>query len=83
MKDDKTRKILLIIRIVLWVLALVATIYWIYWSFHLYTLGYYDEHAYAQVFRPIFGKSLLISLLAAGVAFALRVKSDRIKDRQK
>lgn len=56
MDDAKKRKIMFICRVVLWVVALVATIYWIYWSFHLYTLGYVDEHEYAVAFRPIFIK---------------------------
>ena len=70
-------------RICLWIIALVSTIYWIYWSFHLYTLGYEDEHVYAAMLRPIFTKALLISLVAVGISFVLRRISDNIKDKAK
>lgn len=83
MKGEEIRKKLFYCRICLWVVALVATIYWIYWSFHLYTLGYYDEHAYAAMLRPIFSKALLISLIAVGISFILRRISDNIKDKEK
>lgn len=83
MNGENTRKKLFYCRICLWIIALVATIYWIYWSFHLYTLGYYDEHAYAAMLRPIFSKALFVSLVAVGISFILRRISDNIKDREK
>lgn len=81
--DDKKIKIMFVCRVVLWIVSLVATVYWIYWSFHLYTLGYMDEHEYAVAFRPIFGKSLLASILAIGISFVLRIISDKSKDARK
>jgi len=81
MDDAKKRKIMFMCRVVLWVVALAATIYWIYWSFHLYTLGYVDEHEYAVAFRPIFIKGLFTSLVAVGISFILRIKSDHLKDK--
>jgi len=83
MKNQKKIKQFFYCRVSLWVIALVATIYWIYWSFHLYTLGYMDEHEYAVAFRPIFSKALFISLVAIGISFILRIKSDRMKDEDK
>ena len=83
MTDDKKIKIFFCIRVVLWIIALGATIYWIYWSFHIYALGIIDEHAYAVMFRPIFAKSLLVSVVAIGVSFILRITSDRIKDHRR
>ena len=50
-------------------------------SFHLYTLGYVDEHEYAVAFRPIFIKGLFTSLVAVGISFILRIKSDHLKDK--
>lgn len=81
--DDKKIKIMFVCRVVLWIVALSATVYWIYWSFHLYTLGYMDEHEYAVAFRPIFGKALLVSILAIGISFVLRIISDKSKDARK
>lgn len=83
MTDDNKIKYLFCARVCLWIIALSATIYWIYWSFHIYTLGVIDEHEYALIFRPIFAKALLISLVAVGVSFILRIKSDKIKDSRR
>ena len=83
MNEDKKIKTMFICRVILWIVALIATIYWIYWSFHLYTLGYMDEHEYAAVFRPIFAKGLFTSLVAIGISFILRRISDNIKDKRK
>lgn len=83
MQNKDLPKKLFPIRVGLWVIALASTIYWIYWSFHLYTLGYFDEHAYAAAFRPIFARGLLISLIAIGLSFILRRISDNIKDKAK
>lgn len=82
-QELNTIKKLFYCRICLWVIALVSTIYWMYWSFHLYTLGYEDEHTYATMLRPIFTKALLLSLVAIGISFILRKKSDNIKDTAK
>lgn len=82
-KMDKFIKNAFIIRVVMWIIALAATIYWIYWSFHIYEIGVMDEHEYALIFRPIFAKSLIVSLIAIGVSFRLRIMSDRIKDKKK
>lgn len=79
MEKEKKVKILFLCRMFLWFVALVATVYWIYWSFHLYTLGYADEHEYALVFRPIFARGLFISLAAVLLSFLLRAVSDSIK----
>lgn len=83
MNTAKIRKIMFYIRIVLWCIALGATIYWIYWSFHLYTLGFMDDHEYATALRPVFAKGLFTSLIAVGISFILRVNSDKMKDREK
>lgn len=83
MKNQEKIKKLFYCRIVLWVIALAETIYWMYWSFHLYTLGYEDEHAYATVFRPLFYKALIITLIVLGISFILRFKSDKLKDEDK
>lgn len=80
MENNKIIKIFFICRVILWIIALVATIYWIYWSFHLYNIGYTDEHLYAVALRPIFGRGLITSLVALGISFALRIRSDKIKD---
>lgn len=81
MSDKKTVRILLYCRMFLWVVALAATVYWIYWSFHLYTLGYMDEHAYASAFRPIFAKGLFTSVGAIILSFILRTVSDKIRNK--
>ena len=83
MSDEIIVKRLFYCRICLWAIAVAATVYWIYWSFHLYTLGYMDEHEYAVVFRPIFSKGLFISLGAVCVSFVLRRISDYVKDKAK
>lgn len=79
MGNAKKVKSIFICRIFLWLVAFISTVYWIYWSFHLYTLGYADEHEYAVVFRPIFAKGLFISLGAICLSFILRSISDSIK----
>lgn len=79
MENTKKVKIIFFCRMFLWLVAFISTVYWIYWSFHLYTLGYADEHEYAVVFRPIFAKGLFISLGAVCLSFILRAVSDRIK----
>ena len=82
MSDKKAVRILLYCRMFLWVVALAATVYWIYWSFHLYTLGYMDEHVYAVAFRPIFAKGLLISAGAVVLSFIMRGVSDKIRNKK-
>lgn len=76
---DKIVKVLFGIRIVLWVIALAATIYWIYWSFYIYETGIHLVEDYAKAFRPIFGKSLLVTIISILVSFLLRHISDKLK----
>lgn len=75
--------IIFYIRMILWAIALGATIYWIKWSFKLYEMGFVDETDYAAHFRPIFGKGLLISIIAICASFILRAISDKIKKSKK
>lgn len=74
-------KILFCFRILLWVIALAATIYWIRFSFQIYEMGIYDPHEYATMFRPVFSRCLLITVVSIGISFLLRAVSDRLKNR--
>lgn len=78
-KDEKLVRILFGMRIVLWVIALIATVYWIYWSFHIYETGIHLVEEYAAIFRPIFGKALLVTAISISVSLVLRKISDKIK----
>ena len=80
-KQNKSVRILFLVRAFLWVTALAATVYWIYWSFKLYDLGYYDPYEYSGLLRPILTRGLLISLVCVGISLILRSISDRIKKK--
>lgn len=81
--NAKKIKKIFIARVCLWIVALAATVYWAYWSFHLYAIGVHDVHEYAEIFRPKFAVSLLISVAAIGVSFILRSISDKLKGKTK
>ena len=74
-------KILFCFRIVLWMIALGVTIYWIRFSFQIYEMGIYDPHEYAAMFRPVFGRCLLVTAVSIVSSFILRAVSDRLKAR--
>jgi len=82
-KAQKAVKIIFGVRIVLWVVALGATLYWAYWSFKIYALGIFDVYEYAEIFRPIFRRGLLISIGAIIICLILRRFSDTIKEMYK
>lgn len=81
MQENAFRKIriLFYMRIVLWVIAIAATVYWIYWSFRIYEMGIHLVEDYAAAFRPIFGKSLLVTAISIAISLGLRRISDNIK----
>ena len=80
---NKVIRILFIIRIILWIIATAATFYWIVWSFKLYNMGIFDVYEYAQYFRPIFGRGLLIAIVSICLSLILRSISDRLKKKMK
>lgn len=76
---EKKIKQILLVRMALWIITAGATVYWMYWSSHIYRMGIYDVHDYAAIFRPIFGKCLLIASVSIVISFVLRRISDKIK----
>lgn len=76
---EKKVKIIWYTRICLWIVALIGCLYWIVWSFKLYNMGIHDVHEYTAIFRPIFAKGLLVSLVSIVICFGLRSISDKCK----
>ncbi len=76
---NKKVVVLFVCRAILWCVALAATIYWIYWNFKLYSMGVFDVHEFASIFRFKFYKALIVSIAAICLSFILRRFSDGIK----
>ena len=76
--QNKAVRGLFIIRVVLWITATVATLYWLYWSFKLFEMGMLNAQEHSNYFTPIFGWSVLISIVSICLSLIFRNISKKI-----
>lgn len=75
---NKAVRNIFILRVILWITATASTIYWLYWSFKLFEMGMSNAQEHSDYFTPIFGWSVLISIVSIGLSLILRNISKKI-----
>ncbi len=76
--QNKAIRCMFILRVVLWITATAATLYWLYWSFKLFEIGMTTAQEQSDYFTPIFGWSVLITIISVCLSLALRNISNKI-----
>ncbi len=76
--QSKAVRSLFILRVILWIIATASTLYWLYWSFKLFEMGMLNAQEHSDYFTPIFGWSVLISIISIGLSLILHNISNKV-----